>query len=720
MLRKCAWVMVGIVFTGGWIGVGPVYGVEGLQINEVASKEAADWIELEVLSSGRYGGYEIWEGGAVIAALPDWDLAEGDFIVIHEESGVDDLEKADNCSEWWDLYGAGSLVGTDNVIQIRNPEGGRVDAVIWSNNNGGFSGNRTEANAVVAEGGWLSAEEDFSTTYDAGGWIDSDEIEAGFSLSRIGGDDSDSAEDWEGRVSTLGGANSENEPPVAAAGDDLRGVRGEEIYFDGSESFDPEGGDLEFWWDFGDGQSGIGSEISHLYEESGNFVVELRVRDQGGLESQDQLEVNIENDEVIDPATWEGVYLSEIMPNPEGADESGEWIELYNDGYEAKNLQGLKIDDAEGGSSPYTFGGEVIESGEYLVVDRPMSGLALNNDADEARLLEVDGQVAETVSYSAGAEGQAYALAEGEWSWTNEPTPGAENMVDEEGRDSSKNDSNEEEASTETNSSSSTDKDKTDAETNENSQINPKVVSCAQAKKEAKNEWLKVQGVVTAPPGLFSETYLYIQDETGGFKVYYSKKEWPKIEFGSVVAAIGKKSETKEGHKINLADPADIQVVGESDEPAAESRKTGEVSEVDEGKLVIVSGKIIRKTSTNYYLDDGSGELKVYFDKDLGLKPEWEKEETVTVAGIVGQTDDGVRLMPRKESDLGQPGDEIVAAEADQKQDFGEIPEAGADLGVTVAIISGILAAGGIGYAVWMRVKKNRQPKNIEKMIQKS
>jgi|GEM_PF-2939993 hypothetical protein len=55
------------------------------------------------------------------------------------------------------------------------------------------------------------------------------------------------------------------------------------VHFDGSSSIDPDGEPLEYHWDFGDGSSGEGSLIEHIYEQEGSFRVLLIVTDPQGL-----------------------------------------------------------------------------------------------------------------------------------------------------------------------------------------------------------------------------------------------------------------------------------------------------------------------------------------------------------------------------------------------------------------------------------------------------
>jgi PKD repeat protein len=77
-----------------------------------------------------------------------------------------------------------------------------------------------------------------------------------------------------------------NVGPAADAGGPYSGVQGVPIAFDGTRSNDPEGGPLEFSWDFGDGAQAMGSTPTHAYASGGSYVVTLNVTDPGGLSSQ--------------------------------------------------------------------------------------------------------------------------------------------------------------------------------------------------------------------------------------------------------------------------------------------------------------------------------------------------------------------------------------------------------------------------------------------------
>lgn len=119
--------------------------------------------------------------------------------------------------------------------------------------------------------------------------------------------------------------------------------------------------------------------------------------------------------------------FSEALPNPEGPDSEEEWIELYNSSNETLSLEGLWIDDSEGGSSPHGLSGS-LSPGDFLLIDIEDSRINLNNSNDSIRLLGVDGEVLWEFEYTGASEGKSFALIHGESIWTT-PSPGTENIA---------------------------------------------------------------------------------------------------------------------------------------------------------------------------------------------------------------------------------------------------------------------------------------------------
>lgn len=73
-----------------------------------------------------------------------------------------------------------------------------------------------------------------------------------------------------------------NTPPVADAGSNLVCCLNKESDFNGSGSSDADGNELSYAWDFGDGSTGEGAQVTHSYSKPGEYIVTLTVNDNSG------------------------------------------------------------------------------------------------------------------------------------------------------------------------------------------------------------------------------------------------------------------------------------------------------------------------------------------------------------------------------------------------------------------------------------------------------
>jgi len=73
-----------------------------------------------------------------------------------------------------------------------------------------------------------------------------------------------------------------NTPPIADAGPNLSCCTEKLTNFDGSASSDPDGDELTYTWDFGDGSGSNGALTNHIYNKSGSYNVVLKVDDNSG------------------------------------------------------------------------------------------------------------------------------------------------------------------------------------------------------------------------------------------------------------------------------------------------------------------------------------------------------------------------------------------------------------------------------------------------------
>jgi len=97
-----------------------------------------------------------------------------------------------------------------------------------------------------------------------------------------------------------------NQPPIANAGIDQNGKEGGSLTFDGLASNDPDGTIVSYDWNFGDGNTGIGSTTNHVYADNGSYTVSLTVTDDKGATASDTALVTVSN--VAPTASANGPY----------------------------------------------------------------------------------------------------------------------------------------------------------------------------------------------------------------------------------------------------------------------------------------------------------------------------------------------------------------------------------------------------------------------------
>ncbi len=126
------------------------------------------------------------------------------------------------------------------------------------------------------------------------------------------------------------------------------------------------------------------------------------------------------------------IVINEFLPNPEGEDTELEFIEIKSLDKRNINLFGYSVDDGDGGSAPYLFTKEdSIAPGKILVLFRPKTKIALNNDKDSVQLFDPNKKSISEAAYDEKIiEGQSYNKnANGEWQWSDMITPGKENTI---------------------------------------------------------------------------------------------------------------------------------------------------------------------------------------------------------------------------------------------------------------------------------------------------
>jgi len=178
------------------------------------------------------------------------------------------------------------------------------------------------------------------------------------------------------------------------------------------------------------------------------------------------------------------------------------------------------------------------------------------------------------------------------------------------------------------------------------------LLTIKEARQKEKDAEVLVEGISTVAPGTLSARYFYIQDQTAGIQIYFSK-DFPALSIGQKVRILGTLSEAYNEKRIKISQTQDLTILSQEKEPEPLILKTGQINEEHEGMLVKVKGKVVEPKGNLFYLDDGSGKIKIYIKKETKIeKPRLKEGQELEVTGIVSQYKDAYRILPRKNDDL--------------------------------------------------------------------
>ena len=120
------------------------------------------------------------------------------------------------------------------------------------------------------------------------------------------------------------------------------------------------------------------------------------------------------------------LIINEFLPNPEGADAAGEWVEFRNIGDASVSLAGWHLKTENGKS--VALPAKTIDPGEYLVVSRQAAKFTLKNQNGALTLLNPGGRSVDTLAFVGDApEGKSVNRGGAGYTFAA-PTPGAANV----------------------------------------------------------------------------------------------------------------------------------------------------------------------------------------------------------------------------------------------------------------------------------------------------
>jgi len=202
------------------------------------------------------------------------------------------------------------------------------------------------------------------------------------------------------------------------------------------ESYDPDGDTLIYLWEYEpSGTDTRKNPTEYQYSTPGFKRISLVVTDEYGLSAS----TSALFEAIIPPgSSYRSVsaypdlaLIHEFSVNPEGNDEAGEWIELFNSTPDTLELGGWYLDDAEGKSPPFRIPDRTfMDSNQYLLFKAPDLKLSLKNSDDEVRLLDPNQVPKQIISYQGARENWSYAQSlEGHFEWSPFLTPEKPNLL---------------------------------------------------------------------------------------------------------------------------------------------------------------------------------------------------------------------------------------------------------------------------------------------------
>jgi len=121
------------------------------------------------------------------------------------------------------------------------------------------------------------------------------------------------------------------------------------------------------------------------------------------------------------------ITFSELLPDPEGKDTEGEFIEIHNAGGSDAALAGWSIRSTN--EKIFNLPDVIIAAGSHRYFSYAESKIVLTNTGSELSLVDANGSNVDFIAYSGPAKtGQSYAKnGIGQWRWTPLLTPGQAN-----------------------------------------------------------------------------------------------------------------------------------------------------------------------------------------------------------------------------------------------------------------------------------------------------
>lgn len=217
------------------------------------------------------------------------------------ENTTKDMVKSEILEEYW--YDSGIVAWTeyvydpvygwvkcDHVADAQLGILGRYHAVLWQMSDGNVVANAHHDTPVPHKADKLEEAEELVAGY----FAESDDTEWSVYEDSYDLDNEVITPYSDGWCTQIIIEKEENEPPIALftyspENPDVN----QTITFNASDSYDPDGEVVRYYWDFGDEMSALDKIITHSYASAGNYTVTLTVYDDKGAENSTTKKVEV-------------------------------------------------------------------------------------------------------------------------------------------------------------------------------------------------------------------------------------------------------------------------------------------------------------------------------------------------------------------------------------------------------------------------------------------
>lgn len=162
---------------------------------------------------------------------------------------------------------------------------------------------------------------------------------------------------------------------------------------------------------------------------------------------------------------------------------------------------------------------------------------------------------------------------------------------------------------------------------------------------------VQMTGIVIVDPGVLGPQFFYIN----GAQIYSYYKDFPNLHIGDKITVKGVISQSRGEKRVKIKVKNDIVVLHPNySVPTPIVKGVNEIDNSLIGQLITIKGRVIERTRQRIFIDNGGIEetvvyIKQYTDID---KSEISEGDSIEVTGVVSQSGDEVRILPRSNNDI--------------------------------------------------------------------